>query len=82
VVATEVGGVRDLIQPGKTGWLVPPGDAQALAAGIEAALDDPARAGQFGIAGRECVYPSLDIQRLVRDIESLYEELLAAKKIG
>ncbi len=79
VVATQVGGVGDLVHPNQTGWLVPPQNAGALAEGICAALDDPARAAQYGQAGRAHVYPALDIGRLVGDIEGLYEELIAEK---
>ncbi len=38
IVATAVGGVPELIQPGRTGWLVPAGDGAALAAGLSDAL--------------------------------------------
>ncbi|MCS7315452.1 MAG: glycosyltransferase [Bryobacterales bacterium] len=41
VVASELGGLTELVTPGRTGWLVPPGDAAALAGAIEAALEDP-----------------------------------------
>ena len=51
VVATEVGGVSEVIEAGRSGWLVPPGDPGALAAAIGDALDDPARARAFADAG-------------------------------
>jgi glycosyltransferase involved in cell wall biosynthesis len=52
VVATATEGPRDLIRQGETGWLVPVGDASALAAAVSAALADaPARA-RIGRAGR------------------------------
>ena len=38
VIATDHGGARETVLPGSTGWLVPPGDAAALAAGITTAL--------------------------------------------
>jgi glycosyltransferase involved in cell wall biosynthesis len=38
VVATDHGGARETVLPGETGWLVPPGDAGALAAALEGAL--------------------------------------------
>lgn len=43
VVATDVGGVCEIVADGATGWLVPPGDALALARAIAAALSDPER---------------------------------------
>lgn len=41
LVATQVGGLPELVEDGVTGWLVPPGDARALAATIERVLKDP-----------------------------------------
>ena len=53
VVASAVGGVRDLVAGGTTGYLVPPGDAEALAQALRAVLAEPARAALMGRAGRE-----------------------------
>jgi glycosyltransferase involved in cell wall biosynthesis len=75
VISTEVGAVRDLVEPGRTGLLVPSGDAAALAEGIVALLDDTAAAARMGEAGRAHVYPRLSIDRLERDIRGLYREL-------
>lgn len=79
VVATNVGGVPDLVVPGKTGWLCPPQNVEALANGIRALLDGPVRAAAMGRAGREHVYPALDIARLCADMDALYQELWRAK---
>lgn len=54
-VGTRVGAVPEIIEEGKTGLLVPPGDDGALAEAIESLLDDPARARAMGHAGRERV---------------------------
>lgn len=55
VVATGVGGLRETIRDGETGWSYPPGDARALARAIAAALDDPAEAHRRAVAGRRMV---------------------------
>ncbi|MDI6793427.1 MAG: glycosyltransferase family 4 protein [bacterium] len=78
VVATRVGGVVDLVEDGVTGRLVPPEDPEALAGGIIELLADPARRNKMGRLGRKKVYPSLSAERLVRDIENLYEDLISA----
>jgi glycosyltransferase involved in cell wall biosynthesis len=52
VVATRVGGTPELVVHGETGLLVPPGDVDALAAGLEQLLGDPERAQGMGEAGR------------------------------
>lgn len=80
VVATDVGGVSDLISHQKTGWLCSAQDVKALAAGICYAIEHPAQANEWGRAGRDRVYPALDIARLCHDLETLYVELWQAKK--
>jgi glycosyltransferase involved in cell wall biosynthesis len=52
VVAAAVGGPAELIDPNRTGLLVPPDDAPALADAIAAVLADPARAAALAAAGR------------------------------
>jgi glycosyltransferase involved in cell wall biosynthesis len=53
VVASDVGGLRDIIEPGVTGLTVPPGDPGALAAALESLLNDPQARQRMGEAGRE-----------------------------
>ena len=79
VVSTEVGAVRDLVVPGETGALVPPGDAGALADAILTQLNDRSRAEAMGRRGRERVYPHLTAERLEADIRRLYRHLADIK---
>lgn len=53
VVATAVGGIPQLVEDGRTGFLVPPGDAEALREALERVLADPALRRRLGSAGRE-----------------------------
>lgn len=55
VVAAAVGGLKETIIDGQTGWTYAPGDSVELAACIEAALDDPEEADRRSAAGRELV---------------------------
>ncbi len=52
LVSTRVGGVPDIVEDGVTGLLVPPGDAQAMAAALARLLEDPALAVSLAAAGR------------------------------
>ena len=55
VVATVAGGIPDKVKQGVTGWLVPPGNADALARAIAGALSNRARLPVMGEAGRAVV---------------------------
>ena len=51
VVASDAGGLRELVRHGETGLLCPPGNAAALAEALDAVLSDPPRAARMGEAG-------------------------------
>lgn len=76
VVATSVGGVPDVITDGIHGYLVPSRDVDAMADRIVTLLRDPAQRRAMGCAGREMAAARFRADRLIRDIESLYRELL------
>lgn len=80
VVATNVGGNAEAIQDGATGFVVPPRDPRALAGAITMLLENPQRAAQFGVAGRERVARYFSDERYARDVESLYLSLLASTR--
>ena len=75
VVATEVGGVPDVVSNGKTGILVPPRNSQALAKAITNLITDKVKAKQMGEAGRQ-VIPEFSVETMVGKIDMLYQELL------
>ncbi len=60
VVAAAVGGLRETIVDGRTGWSYPPGDAAALATCIADALDHPDEAARRAAAGRDLVVSKYD----------------------
>lgn len=72
VVATEVGGVPDVVVPPERGVLVPDGDHGAVARAVLDLLADPDRRRAMGAAGRAAVYPEYDSATLVGRIERLY----------
>ncbi|HSF30546.1 MAG TPA: glycosyltransferase family 4 protein [Candidatus Tectomicrobia bacterium] len=76
VVATRVGGLPDLIHEGQTGYLVAPGDAPAVAAAMLRLLRAPETARRMGQAARARVEDCFAVERLTRDTEQLYMELL------
>jgi glycosyltransferase involved in cell wall biosynthesis len=86
VVSTEVGGVVDLmgsehsrcgeIKICECGVMVPPGEVEPLQRAVELLIADPALRRKTAEAGRAMVRDSYSVQRLVKDMESLYEDLL------
>jgi glycosyltransferase involved in cell wall biosynthesis len=79
VVATEVGGVPEVVAPGETGWLVPPRDVPGLAAAISQLLADPQTRQAFGQAARRRVAREFSMAAMVRGYERVLEHLLAGR---
>jgi glycosyltransferase involved in cell wall biosynthesis len=82
VVATRGGGVPEIIEDGKNGVLVPMGDASALADAVLELLRDPVRAQKIGAAGYERVRDYFSIERVARDVETVYDAMLESKKLN
>jgi glycosyltransferase involved in cell wall biosynthesis len=80
VVATRVGGVREVVRDGNTGWLVAPGDPGGLAANIAALLEDPEGAKRMGEEGAIWVRDRFAQERLADHLTDLYRELVAHKR--
>lgn len=80
VVATAVGGVPSVVDDGATGRLVPPSDPEALAAAVRAVLAEPDGAARMGRTGRERVHRRFGAERLLADMRSVYETLLAGRR--
>lgn len=78
VVATDVGGVAEVVRPGHTGLLVPPNDAAALADAMQRLLADPALRAAFGREGQLLVCDRHPRNRMVSETEKYYLELLEA----
>jgi L-malate glycosyltransferase len=80
VVATDVGGTGEVVQPGRTGLLVPPKDPTALAQAITQILTvPPESATAMGRRGREVVIERFSAHSMVRQMEDLYAHLLEAR---
>jgi glycosyltransferase involved in cell wall biosynthesis len=78
MVATDVGGLRDIYDDDSSGLLVPPRDPGAMADAIESLLRDDERRRAMSAAARERL-ADFTIERAVERVEALYDELLTAK---
>ena len=76
VIASNVGGIPEMIEYGRNGLLVPPADSHALGQACLQLLGDPQRARAMGGAGRQIAEQRFDIRLQTRRTEALYEELL------
>jgi glycosyltransferase involved in cell wall biosynthesis len=79
VVATAVGGIPEMIEDGKTGLLVPPHDAPALADAIVRVLTDHPLADTLGRAGHDTVHDRFCIERMIEAIQTLYDGAIASQ---
>jgi glycosyltransferase involved in cell wall biosynthesis len=76
VVASEVGGLRDLVKNGETGLLFKPEDVKQLAERISNILNDDKMAEEMGLRGRNFVEEDFTIEKIIEKLEKLYEEVV------
>lgn len=75
VVATDVGGAKEAIVEGETGYLVKSGDDETMAARVVELLVDQEKNRRFGEAGRSVVEHKFSTEAQLRNVESLYNQL-------
>lgn len=80
VVATDVGGVSEVVRNGDTGFLVGVGDVSSVARKILLLLRDPERSREMGDRARAHVIVRFSATRSVKEMEDLYLELLASRR--
>lgn len=78
VVGSRLAGIREVLEDGVTGLLVPPGDPPALAAGLVRLLRDPALGGHLGEAGRQVVCSTYCWDVIAGRFLGIYERLCAS----
>jgi glycosyltransferase involved in cell wall biosynthesis len=76
VIATAVGGTKELIRDGETGFFIPPANASALAERLLFVLRNEAACRQIAERGRQVITRQFGMQRMVESVEKLYEEIL------
>jgi glycosyltransferase involved in cell wall biosynthesis len=82
VVASDVGGISDIVVDGETGVLVPPGDDARVAAAVLRLLDDPALGVRMGQAGRRRIEQHFDARGWARNLHDLYAGVAERVPVG
>jgi glycosyltransferase involved in cell wall biosynthesis len=77
VVASRVGGIPEVVIDGHTGFLVEPGDPQAIAAKIIYLLSEPVLRAEMGTAGRKRIENHFSIDDLIGKTERVFDEVLS-----
>ena len=80
VVATKVGGVPEIVENGRNGFLIPPGRPNLLAQAIESCLDSADLMESMGRSGRNLVISKFSFEEQTRKIESIYKEILFCQR--
>jgi glycosyltransferase involved in cell wall biosynthesis len=82
IVASDVGGHRELIADSQTGFLFRAGDVNALARLLETVISNPDGAAKIAAQGRKHVETSLNWDVVVRRYSAVYEEMLSSKRVN
>jgi glycosyltransferase involved in cell wall biosynthesis len=75
IVATDIGGTREIIADGETGLLVPPADPDALAGAVNRLLSDRALAARLAANAKSTIPPRFTLGRMVREYSEIYSSL-------
>jgi len=79
VVATRVDGIVEVVEDGRSGFLVPPGDSRALAEALQTLLQDALLREWMGKEGRDIALQRFNMERIVSQVAGLYRDLLHRK---
>lgn len=80
VVASNVGGILDILKDGENGMTVPPSDSRSLADKLLKLLNDPKTARKIATAGKNLVEDHFTIDRMSSDMLALYNDVLGSRK--
>jgi glycosyltransferase involved in cell wall biosynthesis len=76
IAATAVDGNPEVIEDGKTGLLIPPADASALAASVILLVKDKTLAGRLAKAARSAIPPRFGLKKMIQETQRLYLSLI------
>jgi len=77
VIGFDAGPMREVIAPGESGLVVPPGDVRALREAMQRVMEDDDLADRLGASGPKVVAARFDLQRNTAAVEDVYEDVMA-----
>lgn len=80
VVATRVDGIVEVVEDGRSGFLVPPGDVRALAEAVQTLVEDALLRERMGMEGRAIALQRFSMERIASQVADLYHVLLRRKE--
>lgn len=80
VIASALGSLAEHVVPGRSGWLVPPGDGDALAAALRIAAGDAPQAARLGRGARAAYEASFTAARTLDALLGIYDDAIAARR--
>jgi len=82
IVSTEVGGIKDIILPGRSGFISPNGDLHGLSDQLFRLIEEDQLREEMGKVGYSFVREKFTYQRLADDVDQLYKNLLRDKNLN
>ena len=79
-MATDIGGIPEVVENGNTGILVPPKNPEALAGAVIELLNNPGKAEEMGRQGRLRIKDTFTTERMIVEIENLYRNSFSQEK--
>ena len=79
VVASSVDGILEIVENGKNGILVPPGNVEALSNAIDELIENPQLRQSLGKAAKEHILEKFEVRQYIHKLENLYNRLLKEK---
>ncbi len=79
-VATEIGAYREIVEHGKSGWLVPPADPQALAEAIRMMWNNASLRRRIGDGGRQRIMEKFNWRKAAEETLAVYGEVVQPKR--
>ncbi len=80
IIATTGGAFPEVVDHNETGWLVPPGDARALADAVRRLMQDAPLRERLGAAGRQAILERFNWRKAAEETLAVYEELLGRRQ--